>query len=461
MSPPVILWFRDDLRLTDHAALHDAFATGQPVIPVFIHDPARPWAPGGAARWWLHHSLRSLGDSVAAIGGTLIARRGDAETIIGALVQETGATAVFTGGMADPAVRALDRRIAAGLKPKGIGFRRKRTATIYGPEQVSTKAGGSFAVYSPFARACLALPSPRDPLPAPLSWPAAPHVASDRLEDWALCPTHPDWAGGLRAAWAPGEQGARDRLAAFLSGPIEGYAKRRDLPGEASTSGLSPHLRFGEISANQVFHAAQGSAKFVAELLWREFAYHLLWHHPELPDAPLRQDFTGMTWRNDPAGLKAWQKGRTGVPIVDAGMRQLWHTGWMHNRVRMITASFLVKHLLIDWRLGESWFWDTLVDADLANNAASWQWVAGCGADAAPFFRIFNPVLQGQKFDPDGAYVRRWVPELKSVSDRNIHTPWEEGHPRPMVDLAEGRARALAAFAGMRAGPLAEQESLP
>jgi deoxyribodipyrimidine photo-lyase len=291
-------------------------------------------------------------------------------------------------------------------------------------------------------------------------------AASDQLEDWGLLPARPDWAGGLRETWRPGEDGARAALRRFLEEAVAAYHDRRDFPGEVATSRLSPHLHFGEISAATVWHAAQaagdapGARKFVLELLWREFSQYLLWHHPDLPEAPLRQEFAAMPWRDDPAGLQAWQRGQTGVPIVDAGMRELWRTGWMHNRVRMIVASFLVKHLLVDWRAGQDWFWDTLVDADLGNNAASWQWVAGSGADASPWFRIFNPVLQGRKFDPDGAYVRRYVPELAGLPDEHIHAPWEapagvlaragvalgRSYPRPIVDLAEGRARALAAL---------------
>jgi deoxyribodipyrimidine photo-lyase len=285
-----------------------------------------------------------------------------------------------------------------------------------------------------------------------------------------LLPNRSNWAAPFTACWSPGEAGALSRLDRFLSGPITAYATGRDTPGSDATSMLSPYLRFGEISPTRVVHAVrarptgEGANKFINEILWREFCHHLLWHHQTLPDAPLRTEFAAMPWRNDPADLGAWQRGQTGVPIVDAGMRQLWRTGWMHNRVRMIVASFLVKHLLIDWRSGEAWFWDTLVDADLANNAASWQWVAGCGADAAPFFRIFNPVLQGQKFDPDGSYVRRFVPELSRLDPRHIHAPWDapdaalaaagiilgSTYPTPIIGLAEGRTRALAAFSSLR-----------
>ena len=467
MDAPVILWFRDDLRLTDHAALHAAHATGRPVLPVYVLDD-KAQALGGAARWWLHHSLASLSRSLVSQGSGLTLRRGAASEILPALVEATGAVEVFTGGLADPAARATDRAIADRLAQRDVRFHRMRTTSLFRPDQPKTKAGGPFSVYTPFAVACLALPPP-DPLPAP-SFSPPPRLPSDPLDDWRLLPTRPDWAAGLRETWTPGEAGAHVRLDRFLAGTITGYAANRDIPGIDSTSMLSPHLRFGEISPAQVLLAVRARVtgddanKFVNELLWREFSHHLLWHHPTLPDEPLRPEFAAMPWRDDPAALKAWQHGQTGIPIVDAGMRQLWRTGWMHNRVRMIVASFLVKHLLIDWRLGQAWFWDTLVDADLANNAASWQWVAGCGADAAPFFRIFNPVLQGQKFDPDGAYVHRFVPELGCLNPRYLHAPWDapatvlkaagivlgQTYPAPIANLAEGRARALAAFASLR-----------
>jgi len=468
MDAPVILWFRDDLRLADHAASHAAHATGRPVLPVYVLDD-KAQDLGGAARWWLHHSLASLANRLSSQGSRLTLRRGAASEIIPALAEAIGAAEVFTGGLAAPTARATDRAIADHLTPRGVRFHRMRTTTLFRPDQAKTKAGGSFSVYTPFARACLALPPP-DPLPAPALSVPSPIVPSDRLEDWRLLPSRPDWAAGLREAWTPGEAGARQRLDRFLTDSIAGYAVNRHVPGIDRTSMLSPHLRFGEISPAQVLHAVRARVtgedanKFINEVLWREFSHHLLWHHPTLPDAPLRPEFAAMPWRDDRAALKAWQRGQTGIPIVDAGMRQLWRTGWMHNRVRMIVASFLVKHLLIDWRLGQAWFWDTLVDADLANNAASWQWVAGCGADAAPFFRIFNPVLQGQKFDPDGAYVHRFVPELARLNPRYTHAPWDASpavlseagivlgrtYPAPIADLAGGRARALAAFAGLR-----------
>ncbi len=477
-NPPTIIWFRNDLRLADHAALHAAAEAGGPVVPIYILDDAAagPWALGGAARWWLHHSLASLDRSLRGLGAPLILRQGDSLGVLADLVRRTGAREVFTGGSVEPWARRLDKAAAEALAGQGVRLHRMRTTTLFPPDAIRTKTGGAFGVYTPFSNACLATGGPKDPIPPPDHLTGIGGVESDRLDDWNLLPVKPDWAGGLQAAWLqgkpPGEAGAMDRARAFLDGRIEAYAADRNAPALDATSMLSPHLRFGEISAAQLWHlaytapAGKGRETFIKEVLWREFACNLLWHHPDLPEAPLRPEFAAMPWRDDPAGLRAWQRGRTGVPIVDAGMRQLWQTGWMHNRVRMIVASFLVKHLMIPWQAGQDWFWDTLVDADLANNAASWQWVAGSGADAAPYFRIFNPVLQGLKFDPDGAYVRRFVPELAKLPAEAIHAPWEarpdvlsragirlgSTYPMPLVDLAAGRARALEAYAVIRQG---------
>jgi deoxyribodipyrimidine photo-lyase len=464
LASPVLLWLRRELRLTDNPALEAAMATGRPVLPVFVLDETSPgaWAPGGASRWWLHHSLAALQADLASCGAPLVLRRGRFEEVIPRLAAETGAGEVHAGIPTEPWAREAYRRTLAALGP--VKLRCHMTALLHHPDALRTQAGGPYGVFSPFARAFRAA----GPVPmasaAPARIPGGPEVASDRLEDWGLLPRAPDWAGGLREGWVPGEAGAQARLAAFVAERIGRYRGERDLPGEDSTSRLSPYFAFGEISPRQVWHAGAACEKFRDEVLWREFAAHLLWHHPGLPQAPLRGEFAAMPWRDDPAGLRAWQRGRTGVPIVDAGMRQLWQTGWMHNRVRMIVASFLAKHLMIRWQAGEAWFWDTLVDADLAQNAASWQWVAGCGADAAPYFRVFNPVLQGRKFDPEGAYVRRFVPELARLPESVIHAPWEAPalvlqaagvrlggtYPAPIVDLAAGRDRALQAFAGLR-----------
>ena len=467
---PAILWFRDDLRLADHAALHAAIETGRPILPLFIldNDAAARWGAGGASRWWLHHSLTALAKSLSDRASHLTLRRGDSVAIITEIAELTGAAEVFTGGCADPSARRVDQAAAEALGGK---LHRMRTTTMFHPESIRTQSGGPYGVYTPFANACRRLGGPKPPLPAPKTIPTANAPRSDKLDDWALLPTKPDWAGGLRDTWTPGEASAMDRAQAFLSHGLGGYAAARDRPAGDGTSMLSPHLHFGEISPAQLWHMAhqrpnsRSREVFIRELLWREFCANLLWHNPTLPEAPLKPEFANMPWRDDKPALTAWRKGQTGVPIVDAGMRQLWRIGWMHNRVRMIVASFLIKHLMIQWQHGEAWFWDTLVDADLASNAGNWQWVAGCGADAAPYFRIFNPVLQSRKFDAEGDYVRQFVPELALMDNRHIHAPWEapqdalakagvslgQTYPHPIVDLREGRARALDAYAQVKA----------
>jgi deoxyribodipyrimidine photo-lyase len=471
-DPPAILLFRNDLRLADHAALQAAIDTGQPVLPVFILDDAAPgpWKLGGASRWWLHHSLAALQQSLKQKGAALHLRRGDTVTIISDIAAKTKATDVFTGGLVDAWSRTTDQAAAEALGQHGARLHRMRTTTLFNPDSVRNKTGGPYGVYTPFANACLALGGPKPPSPAPATIHAAALPDSDTLDSWNLLPTKPDWAAGLRETWTPGEHGAMQRAEDFLQHSLARYDALRDHPGEDGTSMLSPHLHFGEISAAQLWHLThrhpngKGRETFIRELLWREFCANLLWHNPGLPDSPLKPEFAAMPWRDDKPALTAWQKGQTGVPIVDAGMRQLWQIGWMHNRVRMIVASFLIKHLMIPWQEGEAWFWDTLVDADLASNAGNWQWVAGCGADAAPYFRIFNPVLQGLKFDPDGDYVRRFVPELAGLDSRHIHAPRDapaealsragialgKTYPHPIVDLAEGRARALDAYNRIR-----------
>jgi deoxyribodipyrimidine photo-lyase len=473
---PVIWWIRQDLRLTDNAALEAAVAAGGPVIPLYVLDDeaAGAWAPGGASRWWLHHSLASLAAALRARGARLILRRGRAEEVLPAVAAETGARVVHAGRLYEPWARARDKRVAAALAERGIAIEGARTALLFEPWEIRTKTGGPYGVYTPFSRACFAAPAPAQPRPAPARIPSpAAHPASEDLDAWGLLPTRPDWAGGLRETWTPGEEGAAARLSAFTARALARYDETRNRPDLLGTSRLSPHLHWGEVSPAAVWHAAlaAGAARgaatetFLKELLWREFSHHLLWHRPEMPEEALKPAFSLFPWRNDSTALAAWQKGRTGYPIVDAGMRQLWQTGWMHNRVRMITASFLVKHLLLPWQAGEAWFWDTLVDADLAANSASWQWVAGSGADAAPYFRIFNPVLQGEKFDPDGTYVRRYVPELAKLPPSVIHRPWEappvllagagvrlgQTYPAPIVEHGAARARALAALATISA----------
>ena len=460
-TAPVLIWFRQDLRLADHAALLAAVATGRPVLPVYVLDDETPghWAWGGASRWWLHGSLASLAADLSARGAKLVLRRGRSAAALAALVAETGATEIHAGRQHEPWGGQAEAEVQEALGSVRLVLH--RTATLFDLETIRTKTGGIYGVYTPFARACRAMSVGHKPWPAPAHMMAAPAVASDDLDRWSLLPSHPDWAGGFRETWQPGERAAHERLHAFLDTAVHGYGVGRNLPGEPGTSMLSPHLHWGELSPVQVWHTARDAARqtsegmetYLGEILWREFSAYLLHHKPDLPSAPLRPEFARLPYRDAqaPSELRAWQRGRTGVPIVDAGMRQLWHLGWMHNRVRMIAASFLVKHLMMSWQAGEAWFWDTLVDADLASNAASWQWIAGSGIDSQPFFRIFNPVAQGAKFDADGAYVRRWVPELADVPARYVHAPWTapdppRHYPAPVVDLNEGRLRALDAY---------------
>ncbi len=482
-TAPVLIWFRQDLRLQDNAALASALARGGPVIPVYIHDVAGEgrWAPGGAARWWLHHSLAALDASLRKRNSRLVLARGDSATILPDLCRSTGAAAVYWNDRYEPAARNRDQAVAAALAANGLSVHTSDGTLLFEPAAITNRQGGPFQVYTPFWRHCLTLP-----VPAPVRIPAGPFPVPDRWPDTrelaALGLRSPlGWDAGFDAVWTPGEDGAQARLKSFFARSADTYDEQRNQPGIEGTSRLSPHLHFGEISPRQVWAAAQARAKasgvfpssrgiqvFLSEIGWREFAHHLLHHFPHTPEQPLRPVFARFPWAQDPGGkgLLAWQRGRTGYPIVDAGMRQLWHTGWMHNRVRMITASFLVKHLRLPWAEGAAWFWDTLVDADLANNTLGWQWSAGCGADAAPYFRIFAPVLQGRKFDPDGTYIRRWVPELAQLPDRWIHEPWAatpavlntagvalgRNYPAPIVDHTRARAQALVAFRSLRSG---------
>ncbi|WP_349364446.1 MAG: deoxyribodipyrimidine photo-lyase [Roseitalea porphyridii] len=472
---PVIVWFRADLRLRDNGALSAAAASGRPVIALFVLDETgatgRP--PGGAQRWWLHHSLTALGSALGDIGVTLILRRGDPRAVLDEIIDRTGAQSVLWNRRYGPEAIALDSEIKASLADRGLTVKSFAGALMHEPTKLKTGSGGYYKVYSPFWRAFIGEGEPRRPDPAPETATAYDGtIESDDLADWYLLPTSPDWSGGIAATWTPGEKGAHERLKAFCADAMADYGRKRDLPGVDGTSRLSPHLAFGEITPSDIWYAAAAAEgvpkkqleKFHKELAWREFSYHLLVNFPDLRTANFNDTFDAFPWEGSADALEAWQKGRTGYPIVDAGMRQLWRTGWMHNRVRMITASFLIKHLMIDWRRGEDWFWDTLVDGDPASNAASWQWVAGSGADAAPYFRIFNPILQGEKFDPDGAYVRRFVPELADLPDRYIHKPWEaprkvlekakvslgSTYPEPMVEHKRARERALDAYNEMR-----------
>ena len=472
MTQPILFWFRQDLRLSDQPALHAAAANG-PVACVYILDDTLAWTMGSASRWWLHHSLNSLIDDLEKIGVRLVLRRGSAKSIIPTLVREIDAKAVYWNRCYEPAAIARDTQIKASLKEIGISAESFNGSLLFEPWEIKNGSGTHFKVFTPFSKACLAGAPPPHPLGKPKQITgAAINVPSDTLDDWKLLPTKPDWSASLKGEWTIGEKGAEKQLKSFLNAGLFNYASGRDRPDENNTSRLSPHLHFGEISPRQAFYAARQIAetnttagitkqvdKFISEILWREFSYHLLFAHPDLADAPLNKAYLNFPWEEDARLLKAWQKGQTGIPLVDAGMRQLWQTGWMHNRVRMVVASLLIKNMLQPWQQGASWFWDTLVDADMASNSASWQWVAGSGADAAPYYRIFNPVLQGLKFDPKGDYVRRFVPELAGLPAELIHAPWEASpidlkdanvvlgktYPKPVIDLKASRNRALEA----------------
>jgi deoxyribodipyrimidine photo-lyase len=445
-----------------------------PVVPVFIDDTTDPWSPGGAQRWWLHHSLANLKARLNRAGLPLVLRLGNPSDIIDDLIRQTGAAGVVWNRRYDPHATGRDQLIKEVLRTRGLIAESFNAGLLHEPTGLRTATGTAFQVFTPFWRALMALGDPGPALPVPdLSPLPQPWPRSDNLEDWRLLPRRPDWSGGLRAMWQPGEAGARDRLTRWLDSARETYGTQRDRPDREATSTLSPHLHWGEISPRQVWHAVRQAMAaagddsgwdYLRQLGWREFSAYLLFHHRDLASRAFRPAFERFAWIANKTALKAWQRGRTGYPMVDAAMRQLWQTGWMHNRARMIVASFLTKHLMQDWRHGAAWFWDTLVDADLANNAAGWQWVAGCGADAAPYFRIFNPVLQGEKFDPDGTYVRRYVPELAMLPARWIHRPWEAptdvlsaaglnlggNYPLPIVEHGWARARALAAFAAIK-----------
>lgn len=467
MTAPSILWFRRDLRLTDQAALIAAAEAG-PVIPVYVLDDETPKhrRMGEASRWWLHESLELIDHALRQRGSRLILRRGAAADVLASLARETKAAAIHAIRHYEPWWRNAEKALAKAL-PDGVPLTLHDGNYLMPPGSVLTGGGTVFKIYTPFWRALSQHmpPSPPRPVPdaiaAPDNWPD-----SDSLTDWALRPTSPDWAAGFREAWAPGEAWAHRRMWEFAA-KADRYDVRRNLPSIEATSSLSPFLHFGEISPATIWHAIlsdgygqdEGSQTFLKEIVWRDYAQNLVCAFPDYGKTNGRSQFDALPWRDpaDPAvaaDIKAWQQGRTGYPIVDAGMRQLWATGWMHNRVRMIAASFLIKHLLVDWRVGEAWFWDTLVDADYASNAANWQWVAGTGVDANMFVRIMAPLSQSEKFDA-GDYIRRWVPELADVPDPWVHDPhgqgkFVRGYPKPLIDHREARERALAAFAAVK-----------
>jgi deoxyribodipyrimidine photo-lyase len=468
-----LVWFRRDLRLADNPALQYALQHHERLLPVYIHAPGEetPWPPGGAARWWLHHSLAALAADLAKAGAPLLIRAGASLRQLRELAAASGAAAVYWNRLYEPALIERDKTIKQSLRDAGLIAESFNAALLVEPWQLKTAQGSPYRVFTPFWRAASALLLQQQPLPAPRSIAAAAPLPGLAPAALRLLPEIP-WDGGLQQAWRPGEAGARALLRRYCEDAAAHYKQERDLPALDATSRLSPHLHFGEISPRQIVvrlrrlvleDSASGTIAnvdhYVRELGWREFSHHLLYHFPHTPQRALSPKFDAFPWRKPrdyAADLQAWQRGRTGVPLVDAGMRQLWHSGWMHNRVRMIAASFLTKNLLIPWQEGARWFWDTLVDADLANNTQGWQWTAGCGADAAPYFRVFNPLLQSAKFDPAGTYLRRWLPELANVPDAAVHAPWlahgaaPAHYDRPPPALAGSRERALEAYASIR-----------
>ena len=471
-SAPAIVWFREDLRLSDNPALHAAVSSGRPLVLLYILDEQtkglRPL--GGASKWWLDKSLRALAADIKQAGAQLTLRSGQSADVLDTVIEETGAETIFWNRRYDQPERDLDAAIKEDLTQRGLDVSSHNARLLNEPWQVETNAGGYYKVFTPYWRAARNNFVARDTYGRHKKL-SGPKPESESLDDWGLHPSSPDWSTGFDD-WTPGEDGAIARLTDFLDGPINGYKEDRNRPDlDMSTSGLSPHLRFGEIGPLQIWRAVHAGMEagtipekdghtFLSEIGWREFSHTLLFYNPALASENYNDSFEFMPWRKDKNAFDAWTKGQTGYPMVDAGMRQLWQTGWMHNRVRMIVASFLTKHLLLPWQDGEAWFWDTLVDADPANNAASWQWTAGSGADAAPYFRVFNPISQGSKFDETGAYVRRFCPELKDLPDKYLHAPWEASeeilnksgiqlgktYPKPIVDHSGARQRALDAY---------------
>jgi deoxyribodipyrimidine photo-lyase len=440
-----LVWFRLDLRLEDNPALAAAAARCDQLVPVFIWAPEEDgiWPPGAASRWWLHQSLKSLDADLRRLGTRLILRRGSSLDALRSLVRECGADSLFWNCRYEPSLRERDALVQQALLSDGLCVETFNAALLFEPDQIKNKRNRPFLIFTPFWRSCLSATPALTPISAPSSLQHTKSLSSLALDAFGLEPGV-DWAKGLRMSWQPGEAGAQRMLRRFLDSALEDYPKGRDFPAIQGTSRLSPYLHFGEISPRQIWAACMhrrsaASQAFLRQLGWREFAHHLLYHFPETASKPLRPQFLHFPWRKDPQKLRAWQRGRTGYPLVDAGMKELWTTGWMHNRARMITGSFLVKDLLLPWLEGARWFWDTLVDADLANNTLGWQWISGCSADAAPYFRIFNPLSQAATFDRDGKYSRQWVPDLDTPN-----------YPAPVVNHARARERALEALAAIK-----------
>lgn len=449
-----LVWFRQDLRLLDNPAFLEACSENEQIIALYILD--KQISPlGGAQSWWLHHSLVSLDASLRKKGLNLLLRQGNRIEIIPQLVQELSIDNVYWNHCYEPLALQQDIKIKLILVDQGVLVKSSNGSLFNEPWNIKNKSGNYFKVFTPFWKHSIQTMIAPKKITS-FNTPKTVSVASERLEDWNLLPKNPNWAACFTQYWQPGETGAQKKLTKFIAYHLKDYKTLRDIPAKNATSRLSPHLHFGEISPWDIWRAIelarldlncdlQSADRFLAELGWREFSYYLLYHFPELPKANFKAEFDQFPWDNNKAALKSWQQGKTGYPIVDAGMRELWQTGYMHNRVRMIVASFLTKDLFIDWRLGADWFLDTLVDADIANNSASWQWVSGSGVDAAPYFRIFNPILQSKKFDPLGIYIKQWIPELAKVDSQLIHEPWNAciKYPKPIVDHNLARKAAL------------------
>ncbi len=473
MDTIVVVWFRADLRLKDNWALNAARKSGYPILPLYIDYEAskQSWKTQGASAWWLHHALKSLQQNLNFFSSRLTLVRGDPLECFQDLSKYWDIRAIYTGKRYEPFEQELETTLAKTLQTQGIPLRLYNNALLHAPDSIQNKAGEPFQVFTPFWKYCLSLPK-ENPHTGDLKTLSCPHTwpKSLPLEDLGLLPKIP-WYQDIEKTWDATEKGAHKALNTFCEAGLQTYDTERDYPDKEGTSRLSPYLHFGQLSPRQIWHKVESLnlrnsasvSKYLAELGWREFAYHLLHHFPHTPHEPLRPAYKTFPWLKNPNHLEAWKKGKTGYPIVDAGMQQLWQTGWMHNRVRMIVGSFLVKHLLLPWQEGARWFWDTLVDADLASNTLGWQWVSGCGADAAPYFRIFNPILQSEKFDPQGHYIKRYLPILAKLPPPYIHQPWTAPqpilraagidlgthYPFPIVDHSEARKRALDAFEGV------------
>lgn len=475
---PVVFWFREDLRLSDNPALSAAVATGRPLVCLFVYDADSfgKWGDGGARKWWLHHALERLDKDIEAIGGRLIIREGKQADVVKRFVEEVGADQVFWTRRYAKMQTDLDASIKSALEDEDVAVTSINGRLLFEPWAFETQAGDPYRVFTPFWKAMKSRGDVRGVCERVEKLTAfEADVETLDLADLNLLPTSPDWAKGFEPVWQPGEAGAKAQLDRFFEEAAANYDEDRNRPDKMGTSRLSPHLQYGEIGPVQIWHATlfavdkgdipeKQAWKFLSEIAWREFSYVLIFHNPKMLDTELQEKFQDFPWAYDDDKLEAWKRGQTGYPIVDAGMRELWQTGWMHNRVRMIVGSFLVKHLLQDWRDGMAWFWDTLVDADIANNTASWQWIAGCGADAAPYFRIFNPMTQGEKFDPNGDYIRQFVPELNDLPTKHLYAPWEASadvlkkagvelgktYPKPIVDHMSARERALEAYESIK-----------